>query len=103
MPEVELPLNLPVPASSSSPAFTSSGGGASILVIDDESAIRESLEVLLMLEGYQVRMAIDGEEGLRTLEQETSTSCSSTWPFPAKAAWSCCRRSKTAILSCQSS
>jgi DNA-binding NtrC family response regulator len=70
MPEVELPLNLPVSASSASPAFTTGGGSASILVIDDESAIRESLEVLLMLEGYQVTMAVDGEEGLRTLGQE---------------------------------
>ena len=70
MPEVESPLNLPVSASTASPSFTSAGGGPSILVIDDESAIRESLEVLLMLEGYQVRMAVDGEEGLRTLEQE---------------------------------
>ena len=70
MPEVELPLNLPVQASGAPTAFTSAGGGPSILVIDDESAIRESLEVLLMLEGYQVRMAVDGEEGLRTLGQE---------------------------------
>ena len=43
MPEVELSSNLP---SSAGPAQ-----GASILVIDDESAIRESLEVLLTLEG----------------------------------------------------
>jgi DNA-binding NtrC family response regulator len=63
MPEVELPLNLP-PSS-----YLESG--ASILVIDDESAIRESLEVLLTLEGYAVKMAVDGEEGLRTLDQET--------------------------------
>jgi len=41
MPEVELPLNLPVPSSTASPSFSSAGGGASILVIDDESAIRE--------------------------------------------------------------
>ncbi len=46
---------------------TSSG---SILVIDDEVSIRESLETLLGLEGYSVRMALDGEEGLRTLDQD---------------------------------
>jgi DNA-binding NtrC family response regulator len=44
---------------------------ASILVIDDEAAIRESLEVLLTLEGYAVKMAADGAEGLRILEQES--------------------------------
>ena len=65
MPEVELPLNPSV--------YTPSGESslARILVIDDESAIRESLEVLLTLEGYAVTMAVDGEEGLRTLEQES--------------------------------
>src|SRR5271170_3915645 len=64
MPEVELPLNMPAPAANDSSA------GASILVIDDEAAIRESLEVLLTLEGYSVRMASDGEQGLRILELE---------------------------------
>src|ERR1700735_1684681 len=66
MPEVELPLNL----SSSGTANSDTSNGASILVIDDEAAIRESLEVLLTLEGYTVEMAIDGEEGLRILEVE---------------------------------
>ncbi len=66
MPEVDLPLNVPI----SAPAAGDSSSVASILVIDDEAAIRESLEVLLTLEGYAVRMAIDGEQGLRTLEQE---------------------------------
>ena len=42
-----------------------------ILVIDDEAGIRESLEVLLTFEGYTVEMAIDGEEGLRTLEHRS--------------------------------
>jgi len=65
MPEVDLPLNLS--------ASTSSNGtpaNASILVIDDEVGIRESLEVLLTLEGYTVKMAADGEQGLRMLELE---------------------------------
>jgi DNA-binding NtrC family response regulator len=58
-------LNLSVPASGDTPS------GASILVIDDESGIRESLEVLLTLEGYNTRMAVDGEEGLRILDQDS--------------------------------
>ncbi len=44
---------------------------ARILVIDDEAGIRESLEVLLTLEGYAVDMAIDGEKGLNKLEQNS--------------------------------
>ena len=67
MPEVELPLNAPVFASAANENFTD----ATILVIDDEAGIRESLEVLLSLEGYAVKMAVDGEEGLRMLDQDS--------------------------------
>ena len=70
MPEVEQPLNLPVSASPASGNFAGASIPASILVIDDEAGIRESLEVLLTLEGYSVRMANDGEQGLRILELE---------------------------------
>src|SRR5438046_10730286 len=35
-----------------------------ILVIDDEEIMREILETLLTREGYQVRLAGSGEEGL---------------------------------------
>jgi len=83
MPEVELPLNLPVSLS----ATNGNVSGASILVIDDEAGIRESLEVLLTLEGYSVTMAVDGEEGLRTLDAD----------------WNCCPRSRSASPSCRSS
>ena len=41
-----------------------------ILVIDDEAEIRESLETLLNLEGYQVDTAADGGSGLRALESK---------------------------------
>ncbi|TCK75964.1 sigma-54-dependent transcriptional regulator [Acidipila rosea] len=41
-----------------------------ILIIDDEAAIRESLETLLVLEGYAVEMAINGEAGLVRIEQQ---------------------------------
>jgi DNA-binding NtrC family response regulator len=61
MPEVDLPLNAP-------PPIVTGESMATILIIDDESAIRDSLEVLLTLEGYRVKMAADGDEGLRELE-----------------------------------
>jgi two-component system response regulator MprA len=35
-----------------------------ILVVDDERAVRESLRRALTLEGYQVDLAVDGEEAL---------------------------------------
>ena len=67
MPEVESPLNSSASASDSGLVDSL----ARILVIDDEAAIRESLEALLKLEGYTTRMAVDGEEGLRILDQES--------------------------------
>ena len=77
MPEVLTPLNpsslhsalLSHPDSQTDPA--SRTGTSRILVIDDEAGIRESLEVLLTLEGYTVEMALDGEEGLALLERRS--------------------------------
>src|SRR5271166_2645635 len=70
MPEPMTEPALPLNPSVSAAASNENPAGAGILVIDDEAAIRESLEVLLTFEGYSVRMANDGEHGLRMLEQE---------------------------------
>jgi DNA-binding NtrC family response regulator len=67
MPEVELPVN---PSAAVSSANGDTPVSIHILVIDDEAAIRESLETLLCFEGYTVKMAIDGEHGLHMLDQE---------------------------------
>src|ERR1700741_118225 len=40
-----------------------------ILVVDDEVEIRESLETLLDMEGYEVDLAASGADGERRLEQ----------------------------------
>ena len=47
----------------------------SILVIDDEEIMREILEALLTPEGYEVRIASDGVEGLELAR---------TMPFDAR-------------------
>jgi DNA-binding NtrC family response regulator len=44
---------------------------ASILVVDDEEIMREILEALLTREGYHVRMASSGEEGLELAKSAT--------------------------------
>jgi DNA-binding response OmpR family regulator len=41
-----------------------------ILIIDDEAAIRESLETLLLLEGYVVDLAPEGQSGLRAIDSK---------------------------------
>jgi len=50
---------------------TDAGDGGSILIIDDEVAIRESLETLLEFEGYSVKSAETGEDGLARLNEQT--------------------------------
>lgn len=62
MPEIDLPVN------TSSSSTRNDTTGARILVIDDEAGIRESLEVLLNLEGFSVEMAVDGEQGLHKID-----------------------------------
>jgi DNA-binding NtrC family response regulator len=42
-------------------------GPARVLIVDDEAAIRESLEALLSMEGFHVTMAADGPSGLEAL------------------------------------
>ena len=42
----------------------SPSASGSVLIIDDEAAIRESLHTLLEIEGYDVESAATGEEGL---------------------------------------
>jgi DNA-binding response OmpR family regulator len=41
----------------------------SILIVDDESEIREGLELLLNMEGYSTSSAETGEAGLALLEE----------------------------------
>jgi DNA-binding NtrC family response regulator len=45
--------------------------GPRILIIDDEAAIRDSLETLLMLEGFRIDLAGDGNTGLDLLTRNT--------------------------------
>jgi DNA-binding NtrC family response regulator len=50
------------------PATLPEDGKGRVLVIDDEADIRESLETLLVLEGYAVDLAQNAAEGLRALD-----------------------------------
>ncbi|MBA2746711.1 MAG: sigma-54-dependent Fis family transcriptional regulator [Flavisolibacter sp.] len=44
---------------------------ATILIIDDEKAIRKTLIEILSFEGYKIEEASDGEEGLRKFKEKT--------------------------------
>jgi DNA-binding NtrC family response regulator len=50
------------------PAASSAG---SILIVDDEAAIRESLQTLLESEGFAIETAASGEEGLAQMAERT--------------------------------
>lgn len=43
----------------------------SILIIDDEKAIRKTLSEILSFEGYKIEEASDGEEGLKRFSEKT--------------------------------
>jgi response regulator RpfG family c-di-GMP phosphodiesterase len=66
----------------------------SILVVDDESEIREGLELLLNMEGYSTSSAETGEAGLAMLL--TIFYCS-TSAFPTVTDSNCCAKSGNAI------
>jgi len=46
------------------PGSTTQGMKKNILVVDDDSQVRESLRKVLQSEGYEVMLAADGQEGL---------------------------------------
>jgi len=49
---------------SRSPLNSRSSAAGSVLIVDDEAEIRESLQTLLEMEGFEVETAATGEEGL---------------------------------------
>ncbi len=53
------------------PGETSLPAAGSVLIIDDEAEIRESLETLLELEGYGVESAASGEQGLARIGERS--------------------------------
>src|SRR5258708_19207817 len=63
------PAKAPPSTSNSLQSGQRSMSKGSILVVDDESEIREGLELLLRSEGYGVSSAETGESGLEKLEQ----------------------------------
>ena len=69
MTETSVPTTAETPDPEVTVSDTRVAGTASILIIDDEMAIRESLDALLTMEGFQVTMAADGAAGLEHLAQ----------------------------------
>src|ERR1035441_6246608 len=67
MSEATVPLNPEAVAPLSPGPDARVVGPARILIVDDEAAIRESLDALLSMEGFNVTTAADGPLGLEQL------------------------------------
>ena len=69
---VNLPLTLAEPTGSqNAPSGTRPpGGGERILIVEDEASLRSLVEREVAALGYEVRVAADGEEALRLVEQQ---------------------------------
>src|SRR5437764_6864955 len=52
------------------PQLATSAGAGSILIVDDEAAIRESLQTLLEMEGFNVVTASTGDEGISAAAEQ---------------------------------
>jgi DNA-binding NtrC family response regulator len=71
MSEATIPMNQDATMPRAAGADARVVGPPSILIIDDEMAIRESLEALLTMEGFTVTMAPDGAAGLEQLSHNS--------------------------------
>jgi two-component system response regulator MprA len=69
---------------------------ATILVVDDEPSIRESLERALTLEGYAVELAADGEEALEAVAERTVDAAILDVAMPGIDGLEVCRRMRRA-------
>ena len=64
----------------------------SILVVDDEKAVRESLDRALRLEGYRVRLAGDGREALDRVQEDGPDAIVLDLMMPGVDGLEVCRR-----------
>ena len=87
---VRLPARVipPDPSPLGDPPVKKCGAGPeqTVLVIDDDPAVRELMTRLLAREGFHVVTAADGQEGLAWPGSCDRTSSRSTWSCPGSTA-----------------
>ena len=77
----------------SGPSSAGGGGvGPVVLIVDDDPRLREYVRVNLEMEGYTVREAGDGEEGLQVLEESTPDLVLLDVMMPGVDGWEMLRR-----------
>src|SRR4051812_9045232 len=70
--------------------------GMQILVVDDEPAVRDSLDRALRLEGYKVDLAADGADALAMLEEHSPDAVGLDLMMPRVHGLEVCRRMRSA-------
>jgi PAS domain S-box-containing protein len=70
------------------PAAVPGRGGNRVLVIDDDPAVRDLLERMLTRDGFQVRVAAGGEEGLRLAREQRPDAITLDVMMPDVDGWS---------------
>jgi two-component system response regulator MprA len=67
-----------------------------ILVVDDEPAVRDSLERALRLDGYEVELARDGREGLARMRKQGVDAVVLDYLMPVMDGFEACRELRAA-------
>ena len=67
-----------------------------ILVVDDEPAVRDSLERALRLDGYEVELACDGREGLARIRKRAVDAVVLDYLMPVMDGLELCRQLRAA-------
>jgi signal transduction histidine kinase/DNA-binding response OmpR family regulator len=86
--EVRLPARAPTPAAEEAPAAAASEARTHVLVIDDDPAARDLIGRFLVAEGFGVRTATSGEDGLRLAREEPPDLITLDVVMPQMDGWS---------------
>jgi len=65
-----------------------------VLVVEDEESYREALQIGLRSEGYEVELAVDGPDGLRSFNERTPDIVLLDLMLPGMPGTEVCRRMK---------
>lgn len=68
------------------------GDKAELLIIEDDSNLRDAVELYLRATGYQVRKAVDGRDGLQELHARLPDLVILDIMMPGLDGWEVCRR-----------
>lgn len=87
-------IHFPLPGTSSTPQGVARGSGSSVLVIDDQEEVRESLADLLRQLGHRVQTAAAGVDGIESYRRERVDCVVTDMGMPGISGLTVCRAIK---------